>query len=232
MWTNFFPRIWVTITENWRTLLDGLQTTLIITGVAFVGGLIVGTIIAVLRTNPSRHPVARAARAVSSFYVGLMRGIPDVVLLLLLFFVFLAPFVTADNAIWVACLGTGMIASSYLSEIVRAAILSIGSEQMEASRDLGTTRFGAMRRVILPQGFKRAVPQLGNHLIIIAKGTSVVGFIAVMDLTRSVQNIVARTFDAIVPYILLAGIYIVYVYFLALLIKFFEVKVFKTKRAI
>ncbi|MCL2847061.1 MAG: amino acid ABC transporter permease [Firmicutes bacterium] len=230
MWQDFWPRMWQTIVENGGFLLSAFYTTMLITFLSFVFGLVVGTVLAILRTNPSEGKFAKIGRSVSSAYVMLMRGIPDVVLLLLLFFVFLAHL--SINPVLIAALGIGMTASSYISEILRAAILSIDRGQMEAAVDLGATRMKAMQRVILPQAYKRAIPQLGNHLIIIAKSTSIVGFIAVVDLTRAVGQIVARTFDAIVPYILLAMIYMVIVYFLVLLIKFFEVKIFKTRRVL
>jgi len=230
MWLNFFPNLWYIIAQNGSFLLSALWSTLAITFAGFAVALVLGTVLALLRTNSSNNALARVGRGFSKGYVLTFRGLPDLVVLLLLFSVFLVAFNRVP--MFIAIIGFGLTFGAYIAETIRAAILSIDANQSEAARDLGTTRMGAMRRVILPQAFRRAIPQLGNELITLAKGTVVVGFITVIDLTSAINMIVARTFYAAAGYILLAIMYIIIVFALTLIIKFFEVKVFRQKRQV
>ena len=225
MWENFWSRSWTVLTQNTDFLWDALQNTLIIAFAGFAMGLVLGTILAVIKTNTSNGIISRILKSLVWTYILILRGTPIVVQLLLLFFVFMGPL--GIEALTVAVLVFALNSGAHSAEILRGAIQGIDKGQLEAGRALGLSNFATMRKVILPQSYKNAVPALGNEMISLIKATSIVGFITVVDITRGMQLIVARTFDVLVPYMLLAFIYLVLVYLLTLAIKFFEKVVFK-----
>ncbi|MCL2851116.1 MAG: amino acid ABC transporter permease [Firmicutes bacterium] len=202
-----------------------MQNTLIITFAGFALGLVIGTILAIINANPSKGIFSRIAKGFAWTYILILRGTPIVVQMLILFFVFLGP--QGVEALNVAILAFGLNSGARSAEILRGAIGSIDKGQLEAGRALGFSNFRTMQKVVLPQAYKNAIPALGNEIIALLLATSVVGFITVIDITRGMQLIVARTFDVLVPYMLLAFIYLVLVYILTLVLKFFEKVVFK-----
>jgi len=227
MFDNFWARLWKVLSENYTSLADGLKYTVIIAFCGFALGLFFATIISVITTPQSQNP-KRAQKIINKIfavYTWIFRGIPMVVLLLLLYFVFL-PELRLD-ALIVAIIAFGLYGSAYLTEILRAGIHSIDKGQYEACRASGLGHWCTMRKVILPQAYKNSIPSIGNILIEMVKETAVVSFITVIDLTKTVQFIITRTYDAIVPYILLAVIYLIIVGLLTLLIKFIEKVVFR-----
>ncbi|MCL2846556.1 MAG: amino acid ABC transporter permease [Firmicutes bacterium] len=225
MWENFWSRAWVTLVDNTEFLWNALQNTFIIAFAGFAIGLVLGTVIAVIKTNPNNGIVSKVAKSLAWVYILVLRGTPIVVQLLLLFFVFLGP--AGIPALTVAVIVFGLNSGAHSAEILRGAIQGIDKGQFEAGRALGLSNVTTMRKVVLPQAYKNAVPALGNEMISLIKATSVVGFITVIDITRGMQLIVARTFDVIVPYMLLAFIYLTVVYLLTVAIKVIERRVFK-----
>jgi len=217
--------MWTVLTENIDALWSALQNTLIIAFAGFAMGLAIGTVLAVIKTNPSKGVVARVFKTLAWAYILVLRGTPIVVQLLIVFFAALGPL--GVDALVVAVLVFGLNSGAHCAEILRGAILGIDKGQMEAGRALGLSNFTSMRKIVLPQAYKNAVPALGNEMIALLKATSIAGFITVVDITRGTQLIVARTFDVVTPYLLLALIYLVLVYILTLVIKFFEKVVFR-----
>ena len=225
MWDNFWSRSWDVLTTNSDFLWEALKNTLIIAFAGFAIGIVIGTILAVVKTNPNNGIFSKFTKGLAWIYILILRGTPIVVQLLLLFFVFLGP--RGVEALTVAILVFGLNSGAHSAEILRGSIQGIDKGQLEAGRALGLSNFTTMQKIVLPQAYKNAVPALGNEMISLIKATSVVGFITVIDITRGMQLIVARTFDVLVPYMLLAFIYLTMVYVLTLLIKFFEKVVFK-----
>jgi len=124
----------------------------------------------------------------------------------------------------------GMNSGAYISEILRGGINAVDRGQMEAGRSLGFGFTRTMTRIILPQAIKNILPTLGNEFIALVKETSVVSFIAVMDLTKSFQNIAAATYEYFIPYIALAAVYLVIVLLISKLVKMMEKRLAKNER--
>ena len=206
-------------------ILDGLKYTLIITILAVLIGVILGALLAVFKVIPQKNIFAKTLNLIANVYITVIRGTPIMVQLLLFYFGIFATSMRGFEykALFIAILVFGINSSAYVAEIIRSGILSIDKGQMEAGRSLGFTYSQTMSRIIMPQAIKNILPALGNEFIVMIKETSVAGFITVFDLTRATRSIVADHYNAFVPYLILAGIYLVLVmifsYFLSLLEK-------------
>ena len=202
--------------DRWLLLLNGLKVTLLISLVAVVIGVLLGLILALMRLSKAK-PLSMIAGA----YVDIMRGTPVVVQLMIFYFVLLGPHTMLDRTI-IAAIAFGCNSGAYVSEIIRAGILSVDSGQREAGLSLGLTGTMTMRYIILPQAIKNILPSLGNELIMLIKETSIVGYIGVVDLSRAGEQIRARTLDAFMPLIAVAVVYYVIVKSLSLLLQRLE----------
>lgn len=197
-------------------ILMGLLTTLWLTAIAMLLGVVLGIIVAVMRI--SDNPIIAAA---ARFFLWFFRGTPVLVQLIFWYNLaalypnyavgipFLAPHLLHGSVndlitpYTAAVLGLGLNEAAYMAEIVRAGILSVDSGQAEAARALGLQRLAAMRRIILPQAMRFIVPPTGNETIGMLKTTSIVSVIALSDLLYSAQTIYSRTFQTI-PLLLVA----------------------------
>jgi len=186
--------------ERYRMILDGLQVTLLITFCAVILGTILGAIICWMRMN--RHPWVQK---IAKVYIDIMRGTPVLVLLMLMYYVIMAPL--EATGIVVAIVTFGMNTAAYISEMLRSAIQSIDRGQTEAGLALGYTPRQTFIRIVLPQVIKSVIPIYEGEVISLLKGTSIVGYIAVADMTRASDLIRSRTFDAFFPIIITAIIY-------------------------
>lgn len=203
-------------------MLSGLKVTLQLTLFAVIIGLALGALMALVRvTHDKTIGIMRPGpgRLLLKFFNGLckvcitvVRGIPVVVQLMIWFFVV---FATSRNGILIAIFGFGINSASYVTEIIRAGIMSVDGGQMEAGRSLGLNYIQTMRYIILPQAFKNVLPTLCNEFIVLLKETAVVGYIAVRDLTKGADIIRGRTFEAFMPLIAAALIYLVLVMILS-----------------
>jgi polar amino acid transport system permease protein len=219
LWDEFVKQVFTL--GGYKTVLEGLKNTLIIALGGFIIGLIIGTIIAIVQLLPE-NKITKGFKVTSKLYVGLFRGTPIVVQLLVAWYV-LKPILGITNAspvVW----GTvifGLNSAAYVSEIIRGGILSVDKGQMEAGRSLGLSYSKTMIKIVLPQAFKNSLPAIGNELVTIVKETSVAGFISVIDLQVAfkMQNTV---YNPIICYIILAVVYIVLVVFFTLIIKLIE----------
>ena len=207
--------------DGYKTVLEGLKNTLIIAIGGFVIGLVLGIILAVMQLLPD-NKATRVVKTVSKLYVGLFRGTPIVVQLLLGWYV-LKPMLGIQQASALAwgLVIFGMNSGAYTSEIIRGGILSVDKGQTEAGRSLGLNYAQTMLRIVMPQAFKNSLPAMGNELVAIVKETSVAGFVSVVDLQVAfkLQN---TAYNPIICYLALAVVYIVLVVVFTLLIKLVE----------
>lgn len=218
---EFIKKIIYIITQYLPSLLNGLKNTIIIALFAFFIGLVLGCLIAIVRIVPKKdNLVLNLIDKICGIYVTIIRGTPVVVQLLLMYFGVLAS--TNLNALTVAIIVFGLNSSAYMSEIIRAGILSVDKGQMEAGRTLGLSYFKTMKSIVLPQAIKNTVPTILNELIALLKETSVAGYITVIDVTMAVQRIVSNEYEALAPYIVLAIIYLIVVGILTIIVKMIE----------
>jgi His/Glu/Gln/Arg/opine family amino acid ABC transporter permease subunit len=195
--------------DRYIVFLQGLERTVIIAVIATVIGVAVGILVGVLRAYCGRTGKLKLLNALLVAYVTVIRGTPVVVQLLIWYFVILVS--TGFSAIIVAIIGFGMNSGAYVSEIIRAGIMSIDKGQTEAGRSLGLTEGMTMRFVVLPQALKNSVPPLFNEIITLLKETSIVGYITVIDLTKAGDLVRSRTYEAFFSYISVALVYLLIV---------------------
>lgn len=230
MFDNFFPIFGKIVTKYSASLGKGLLNTVIIAICAFLLGVIIGTLVAAVKAAPKKkRGVLKVLEKIGDIYVGIMRGTPVVVQLLLMYFAILAPI--GLPALVVAIIVFGLNSGAYVSEIMRAGLMSVDYGQMEAGRSLGLSYSATMFKVVLPQAIKNAIPTLLNEFITLLKETSVAGYITVIDVTMAAQLIVAREYTAAAPYILLALIYLVIVSLLTLAVRQIEKRLRKSDRS-
>ena len=197
--------------DRYRMILDGLQVTLIITFCAAILGTLLGGLVCWMRM--SRRPWLQK---VAKVYIDIMRGTPVLVLLMLMYYVVLAPM--KATGIVVAVITFAMNLSAYVSEMLRTGIQGIDRGQTEAGLALGYTRRQTFFRIVLPQVIKSVMPVYQGEVISLLKGTSIVGYIAVADMTRASDLIRSRTFDAFFPIIVTAIIYFLMAWLIGLLL--------------
>lgn len=202
--------------DRWKLLLGGLQVTLTISLIAVIIGVVLGMALALMRLSK-----LKPLQWLSGGYVDIIRGTPVVVQLMIFYFVLLGPNTMLDRTV-IASIAFGCNSGAYVSEIIRAGILSVEGGQREAGLSLGLTGGMTMRFIIMPQAIKNILPSLGNELIMLIKETSIVGYIGVVDLSRAGEQIRARTLDAFMPLIAVAAIYYVIVKLLSFLLKRLE----------
>ena len=209
--------------EGYKIALSGLSATLKIAFFGFLMGLVIGLIIASVKVAGEQSKVAKIISKIGDVYVIFFRGTPIIVQLLLVYYV-LFPLIGLNNIdkLVVAIITFGMNSGAYVSEIMRSGILSVDKGQAEAGRSLGLGYSMTMLRIVLPQAFKNILPTLGNEIIALVKDTSVVSFIAVVDLTNAFQLIGSGTYEFVVPYLILAATYLVITLALSGIIKLVE----------
>ena len=197
--------------DRYRMILDGLQVTLIITFCAAILGTLLGGLVCWMRMS-RRHWLQKVAKV----YIDIMRGTPVLVLLMLMYYVVLAPM--KATGIVVAVITFAMNLAAYVSEMLRTGIQGIDRGQTEAGLALGYTRRQTFFRIVMPQVIKSVMPVYQGEVISLLKGTSVVGYIAVADMTRASDLIRSRTFDAFFPLIFSAIIYFIMAWLIGLLL--------------
>ena len=208
--------------KGYELFLTGIRNTLLIAVCGLLIGLVLGSILAIFKLIPSKRIPVRFLNGFTNVYVALFRGTPMVVQLLLVHFV-LFPAIGIKIPAEVECtIAFGMNSAAYICEIMRGGILSVDKGQMEAGRAVGLSYGKTMIHIIIPQAIKNTVPTLGNEFIALVKETSVVSFIAVVDVTKAFQSIANSTYEYIIPYIMLALVYLIIVLVATLLIKLLE----------
>ena len=195
--------------DRYLWLLDGLKTTLIITVFAVIVGLIIGFLVAIIRSEHDNSGSFKILNAICRVYLTVIRGTPTMIQLLIMNFVIFGA--VSINKIIVGGLAFGINSGAYVAEIVRSGIMSIDQGQTEAGRSLGLNFSQTMRLIIIPQAFKNVLPALVNEFIVLIKETSIIGYIGMMDLTKGAMLIQSRTYNAFWPLMAAAAIYLVIV---------------------
>ncbi|MBQ8107510.1 MAG: amino acid ABC transporter permease [Ruminococcus sp.] len=206
--------------DRWRYLADGLKTTLFITIFAVLIGMVLGFIVAIIRSTYLRTGKMLIGDILCRIYLTVIRGTPVVVQLLIIYFVIFGS--VAISKTLVAIIAFGINSGAYVAEIVRGGIMSIDAGQIEAGRSLGLNYRQTMTSIVLPQAFKNVLPALANECVVLLKETSVAGYIAIADLTKGGDIIRSQTFSAFLPLIAVAVIYLVMVVVLTSLINRLE----------
>lgn len=195
------------IAENrWEYITDGLLVTIEVSFFAVLLGIVLGFIIAVIRSTHDMTGGLKFPNFLCRIYLTVIRGTPVVVQLLIIYFVIFGS-VKVDK-VFVAVIAFGINSGAYVAEIVRGGIMSVDKGQLEAGRSLGFNYAQTMITIILPQAFKNVFPALCNEFIVLLKETSVSGYIAMQDLTKGGDIIRSRTYDAFMPLIAVALIYL------------------------
>lgn len=226
---NKFVKAFIT-NEGYKNVLSGLGATAQIAFFGFLIGLVIGTLIAVVKHAGTQNKIVKGISKVGDVYVAFFRGTPIIVQLLLVRYVILPLLGWTWPALIIAIVTFGMNSGAYVSEIMRSGIQSIDKGQMEAGRSLGLSYTKTMLKIVFPQTIKNVLPTLGNELIALVKDTSVVSFIAVIDLTNAFQLLGSGTYEYIVPYLMLAATYLVIVLALTGLIRFIERRLNRSER--
>jgi len=224
---------------RFELMIDGFLNTLKITAGALVLGIVIGILVAAVRSSFDKNKesmkmhggigyyVLAVINAICKVYLTVIRGTPVVVQLMIMYFVV---FVSAKDGVPVAIVAFGINSGAYVAEIFRAGIMFIDNGQFEAGRSLGFNYVQTMRYIIIPQMFKAVLPTLCNEFIALIKETSVAGYVGVMDLTKSGNVVAGRTFEYFIPLFTVAGVYLVIVMLLTSLVGKLERRLRKSER--
>ena len=220
-------------------MLTGLKNTLLITAGALVIGIVIGVVIASIRSSFDINKESLKMRggigyyilavlnAICRVYLTIIRGTPVVVQLMIAYFIV---FVSAKDGVPVGMLAFGISSGAYVAEIFRAGIMSIDNGQFEAGRSLGFNYFQTMRYIVVPQMFKSVLPTLCNEFIALLKETSVVGYVGVIDITKAGNVIAGVTYSYYIPLLTVAAIYLVMVMILSYFVGKLEKRLRKNER--
>jgi len=216
--------------KGYVKVVEGLQNTLLIAVVGLLIGILIGTLIATVRVIPKYKVLPRVLNAICSFYVALFRGTPIVVQLLVFYYVLLPLMGLRLTGVQVSILVFGLNSGAYISETMRSGIMSVDPGQMEGGRAVGLSFGTTMMKIVIPQAIKNILPTLGNEFIALIKETSVVSFVGAADLYVAFNYIGSNSYEFMVPYLVMALIYIVLVLLISLGIKLMERSLRKSDR--
>ncbi len=206
--------------SRWKYITEGLGVTLQVTFFAVIIGIVIGFLVAIVRSTYDKTGKLKILNLICKVYLTVVRGTPVVVQLLIIYFVI---FGSSDiSKVLVAIMAFGFNSGAYVAEIFRSGIMSVDGGQFEAGRSLGFNYVQTMIYIIMPQAFKNVLPALGNEFIVLLKETSVSGYIALQDLTKGGDIIRSRTYDALMPLIAVALIYLVLVMIFTKLVNMLE----------
>ena len=198
--------------DRYMYIVKGLGVTLKVTFFAVILGIVLGFIIAIIRSTHDKTGKLKIGNLICRVYLTVVRGTPVLIQLMIIYFVIFAPL--RIDKVMVAIIAFGLNSAAYVAEIVRGGIMSIDPGQMEAGRSLGFNYAQTMIYIILPQTFKSVLPALANEFIVLLKETSVAGYVAVSDLTFAGNRIRGVTYSPFMPLIAVAIIYLILVMFL------------------
>jgi polar amino acid transport system permease protein len=212
---------------RWKWVVEGLGNTLLITFLALLVGIVLGVIVAAVRSTYDKNKETMEKNpdfgyyiftffdVICRIYLTVIRGTPVVVQLLIMYFII---FASSRNGVMIAVVAFGINSGAYVAEILRGGIMSIDNGQFEAGRSLGFNYLQTMVYIVIPQVFKSVLPTLCNEFIVLLKETSIAGYVGIMDLTKAGDLIRGRTFSPFMPLIAVALIYLVLVMVLTALV--------------
>ena len=201
--------------DRWKLYFKGLGVTLEIALFAAILGMVIGTVVALMRLSQKRNGKKTIWARIAGIYVDVIRGTPSVLQLLIMWFIVMK---NSQNGVLVASLSFGINSGAYVSEIVRAGILAVDKGQTEAGRSLGLSKAQTMIYIVIPQAIKNVLPPIGNEFIVLLKETAIVGYVSLTDLPRAANQITSRTYEAFMPLIGAAVIYFTVIKILTILL--------------
>lgn len=225
--------------DRWKYLVRGLKNTLIITFFAVVIGILLGIVVAVVRTTYDknaetyrlrggvRYRLWQGLNGLCNLYLTVIRGTPVVLQLMIAYYLI---FVSSNNGVLIAILAFGVNSGAYVAEIFRGGIMSVDEGQFEAGRSLGFNYAQTMLYIVVPQVFKMVLPTLCNEFIVLLKETSVAGYVGITDLTKGGDIIRGRTYSAFMPLLMVAAVYLVMVVVLTKLVGKLERRLRRNER--
>ena len=223
---NFFMKFYQAFlyNERWKLYLEGVGTTLLVTACALILGILLGIIVALVRTAHDQQKSRKSIllgilNLIFKIYVTIIRGTPMMVQLLIMGMVV---FSSSRNFTFVGTLTLGINSGAYVSEIIRGGLMAVDSGQMEAGRSLGLNYMTTMIHIIIPQAIKSVLPAMGNEFIILLKDTSLITVIGGKELLYAAQGVMNRTYEAMFPLLITAVIYLILVMIFTYLLGLFE----------
>ena len=230
MWQIFADKFYLNFIkeDRWRYLVDGLRATITITFLAVFLGIVIGFLVGVIRSTYEKTGKLKILNLFCNLYLTVIRGTPVVVQLMIIYYVIFGSM--RIDKVFVAVLAFGINSGAYVAEIFRSGIMSIDNGQFEAGRSLGFNYGQTMWYIIMPQALKNVLPALCNEFISLLKETSVAGFIALQDLTKGGDIIRSITYDATLPLLAVAAIYLSIVVLFTQLIKRLERRLRQNER--
>ena len=226
-WQQFFVKFYQAFIENdrWIQYFKGVGTTLVVTAMALAIGIVLGVMVAIIRTahdqqRPNkRNILLNIINGICKVYVTVIRGTPMMVQLLIMGLVI---FSSSRDFTTVGALTLGINSGAYVAEIIRGGLMSLDPGQAEAGRSLGLNYVDTMRFIVIPQAFKAILPSLGNEFIILLKDTSLITVIGGKELVYAAQGIYGRTYEQMFPLVGVACIYLVLVIIFSWLLSILE----------
>ena len=226
-WQKAYVYFYQAFIENdrWTQYLEGVLTTLYVTALALLIGIVIGVIVAVVRTaHAQQRPghkniILGIVDFLFKIYVTVIRGTPMMVQLMIMGFVV---FASSRSFSLVGALTLGINSGAYVSEIIRGGLMAVDIGQMEAGRSLGLNYFDTMRFIVIPQAIKAILPALGNEFIVLLKDTSLISVIGGKELLYAARGVISRTYEAMYPLLGAAVIYLVLVMLFSWLLGRFE----------
>lgn len=195
------------VDDRYKYILSGLTTTVIIAFFAVIIGIIIGTLVSLIRNNYEVNKKGKILNKICEIYVNVIRGTPVILQLMIIYYVIFKS--VNINITLVGIIAFGINSGAYVSEIIRSGINSIDKGQLEAGLSLGLNYHKTMKLIILPQAIKNILPALGNEFITLLKETSVGAYIGIIELTKSGDIIASRTYDYFFPLIIVALVYLI-----------------------
>ena len=210
---EFFVKFYQAFIEKdrWTQYLSGIGTTLLVTAIALGIGVVLGVLVAVVRTAHDQQRPGKKSfllgliNAICQVYVTVIRGTPMMVQLLIMG---LVVFSSSRNFTAVGALTLGINSGAYVAEIIRGGLMALDPGQAEAGRSLGLNYIDTMRFIVIPQAFKAILPSLGNEFIILLKDTSLINIIGGKELVYAAQGVYSRTYEQMYPLIGIALMYL------------------------
>lgn len=217
--------------DRWKLFVEGFGNTVLIALCSTVLGVLIGMAVAIIKVFKAQldrpNFVLNIFNFICNIYTSVIRGTPAVVQLFIAYYII---FKNTDNYILVSIFAFGINSGAYVSEIIRAGILSIDKGQLEAGRSLGLSHFRTMFYIILPQAIKNILPSLGNEFILLLKDTSIAGYIGTLELMKAGNIVRSRTFEPYFSLLSVAAVYLVCVIGMEQILKYFERRMAKSDR--